>query len=880
MTDADYLGRFSSPSSATFTFLFNAAEVKANAVLDPDSQMKKLIIPRETSITVAGYVFGFYYPIEIRLMSSGGFQIVYDGSVKSPIESLTDSNVDWEMINLSGRDYIKMSVPCKQFTLTTAHSPVNLSTGLINRYPYNNKFYFARVYTGSNESGWTEMTTTHSEQVYDHKDPTAVLTVLDGVLEVSIPHIYYTSNQLGSQLRVDIYTTRGELELTLSNYPASQFGLNWTNADSPKNSEYVAPLTALSDFGVVSDSITTGGTNGITFSELRYRVVNSSDTDGIPITDDDLKIAMSDRGYTISKRLDGITDRAYQVTRELPEPEVELVSASIGTTTETIEVVTDELRDKHTVRDNGGRVTVEPDTLYDTSSGVLKMVDDDDRLTVQGLPPENLVSELNNRTLLYTPFHYVLDMEDDEFEVRPYYLTAPSVVNKRHVAENIHVEVQTTTSSLAVEQIPEGYRILATVPKANILESIDVSQLHVQLGFVPYRERKQAHLNGELVGQTEEELVYSFVIETDFDLDKKDRLSVKNFRLYESDIQTYYMDLETEFSLYFSISNYPILQSRRSDIDRRIGVTLLPRGVVGGLEESCTIKFGEALRYLRNDSRSIASALEYETYSSNVVDTYSETIYERDENGFIKFGTDGNGDVVVKVLHESGEPILDELNNPKIKHRIGDIKYDASHEPIVKGVRKMNRQFSIVLFDARYLFSDKRAISDYRKALPETIASYLRDDVADSASNLLERTELKFAPRKTLGNIAVTVRDGKVIEVPSAQKFTVDYYMTSKGYVDGELRQVILNSTGKTIAKGLRNDTVSVQNIVDSLKEMGGDEVVTVRVSGLGEDGNISVYTLVDSTSISTLASRLEVDADGTINLVDDVTVNFIKHKA
>jgi hypothetical protein len=300
--------------------------------------------------------------------------------------------------------------------------------------------------------------------------------------------------------------------------------------------------------------------------------------------------------------------------------------------------------------------------------------------------------------------------------------------------------------------------------------------------------------------------------------------------------------------------------------------------VVGSLEEACTIKFGEALTYLRNDARSIAAALEYETYATNVPLVYEENVYDRDEQGLIKFTSDGQGGTNFVILHAKGDPVLDDQMQPVIKHRVGDIKLDGDMEPITKGVRKLNRQFSIVLFDARYLFATDADTKAYKDGLASSIINYLNQDVKVVAKSLLERTELKFSPRKTMGEIEVTVKDGKSRTIPSTHSMTVDYYLTSAGYTDLNLRQAIGKSTNKTIAKILRKNTVSIQDIADTLKRDGGDEVVSVAVKGLGLDGDMEIFSLVESTSISSLASKLEVSTDGTIRLVDDVTINFIKH--
>lgn len=878
MSDADYLGRFAYPSMAPFELVFSVDELKARAVLDSRTGLKKIVIPRDTRFTIAGYFFGIHYPIEIRVMSHGGIQAVYNGNDSSPLETLEANTIETETFVYENNEYIRLFINVHQFFLTPYYFPVSTSSGLIEEFVFDDLFFYCRVYTGNNTDGWREMYVTHSDQVYDPKNPTALAKVLEGKLRIEIPQIYKTSNQLGSQIRVDIYTTRGELDLILNNYPAEQFGAEWIDLANSSDAPYIAPLSSLSSIGIYSPGVTAGGRNMLSVDELRHRVVYGANNKPVPVTDEDLRVTLEDDGYSIMKRLDNITDRAYQVTRELPAPDSEDISASIGTLTEFIQVAMDKVVLLDTVRDNGNRITIEPETLYRYDRGLLSIVDNDERAELNSLSQDRLINELNDNTFLYTPFHYVLDFNEDTLEVRPYWLTSPEVISKRHVEENVFIPIQTTSSSLHIEQNEQGYRLLILVPKANIEDNVSIEQLQVQLGGRPGNESREAYCNGTLIGTQDDNFVYEFILATNFDMDEEGRIGLTSFQYFSDDRQTYFFDLESEFSIYFAFSSYPIIQSKRSEIDQRMGITLLPRGSVGNLEESCTIRFGKALTGLRNDSRSVVSSLEYETYESNVPLLYELDVYERDDDGLIKITQDDQGNPVYNLLHSAGDPVLDDLGQPRYKHVVGETKLDANKNPIIKETRKMNRQFIISLFDARYLFTANETAVAYRDSIPQIISEYLETDVASAASTLLERTELKFAPRRTLGNIEVTVRNGGVISIPSAHSFKVKYYMTEQGYRDLALRQSISTSTNETISGVLRNTTVTVNDIELALKDSAGDEVTTVEVSGLGEDGSLVIYTVVDPTAVSSLATRLELSNDGTIQLLDDVTIEYVKH--
>jgi hypothetical protein len=255
-------------------------------------------------------------------------------------------------------------------------------------------------------------------------------------------------------------------------------------------------------------------------------------------------------------------------------------------------------------------------------------------------------------------------------------------------------------------------------------------------------------------------------------------------------------------------------------------------------------------------------------------------VYER-ENGLIKYTIDSEtGAVSYNLLHRKGDPVLNELGEPVFKHLVGETKLDANGEPIVKQQRKMDRQFVITLFDARYLYTSNEEAVAYRDTIADVIVSYLLNDIKSASATLLERTALKFSPRRTIGNIAVTVRNGSVVNIPSAQSFKVKYFMTEIGYRDLSLRRSVTESTNEVIAAQLRKTTVTVNEIEEALRLNAGDEVVTVSVSGLGNTNDMVVYSVIDPTAVSSLATRLELSNDGTIDLVDDVSIEFERHSS
>jgi len=89
MTDSDYLGRFATPGTAPVTIMLEVNELINKLVYDESEGAYKGIIPRDSYVTVDGYVLTNEYPIVIRRYDNGVVQISYDSTYTSPITTLS-----------------------------------------------------------------------------------------------------------------------------------------------------------------------------------------------------------------------------------------------------------------------------------------------------------------------------------------------------------------------------------------------------------------------------------------------------------------------------------------------------------------------------------------------------------------------------------------------------------------------------------------------------------------------------------------------------------------------------------------------------------------------------------------------------------------------
>lgn len=879
MSDKDFLGRFGNPSTTTITMLLSLDEVKAKAVQTELTNMRKIVIPRHTTFTVAGHSFMMQYPIELRVMSHGGINILHDVSRKSPFMNLETNVVQHEIVNIDGTVFICLNIPVLQLESIIYYPKV--SSGVLTEalYPLNGQFYYARVYRLDERNEWVEMRTTHSDQVYDPVTPTAVIKVYQNTVKVSVPLVYQANGMVTRELRVEIYTTDGELSLILNNYPPNAYGATWLDYDNDDNGVYTAPLKSFNAVSVYSDAVVAGGTNALTFDQVRERLISTSMGDQqLPITSVQLGSTLADAGFSAVVNTDFVTNRQILATRTLPTPSDMSIYTGMASTIGMLQCTADELRTVYGVYDNDGRLTITPKVLYQNDS-VLKIVPGSVIENLEDMRNTDIfIQEVGGKNYLWTPFYYVWDLEGDYFTTRAYHLDAPDITSKAFVEENPSLGLVVSTQSYAIEKVETGYRVVVTTVSGSAYKEIDLAQRHVVLSFEAPNENGRASLPGTLLYVNEDtgEASYEFLLETNYDITDDDLLIVTNFSIF-GQVQPCGIRLKDKLTLVYGVSNYLSQDMVFSDIDKITDTTLVPASHYAIIQEELNFVLGYALNNLWTNSRTVVGSEGYLRYDVDVPAVYESTQYKRDPV---------TGSYVIRmvndlpdfeILHNIGDPVI--VNGvPQLAHRKGELVLDSDGNPIVESPRKVTRQVDLFLVDGLYYFADDDSTVEYTKSIPNIIVGWLENDIAAASKKMLELTELYYYPQRTTGYVDALVLEGFEVRLEVEQALSVELYMTKAGYEDLPLRASLEDNILEIIADELGKETVRCIDIENRIVESAKDQVITAVVNGLGGSQNYRVVTLTDLSARFGIRKKLQALADGTYSVVDDVAISFLRH--
>lgn len=889
MSDTDYVNRFAVPVTDTFYMLLPYQEVLNNLVLDPTTGLSMLVIPRNTNITVADTVFSIQYPIQIRQLAHGGLQIVYDTSEPSPLQELPSNVIPWQIVSDGTTEYLQFSFEVMQFSINSLTQPVNASTLFQYQIAYVNQFYYARVYYENADGTWTEMQTTHTPDIYDITEPTAVLEVMDGnILQVTIPQIYTATGTLNSTIRMDIYTTQGVVNLVLGEYSMGAFAIDFVSYDTSDPTQFSAPLALLTSIFAYSTDTVSGGSNGVDFATLQQQVINNSvGPQVLPISNVQLENALTTQGFTIVTSVDNITDRVFLATRALPTPTDDNLLTAAGSMNATVQFSLDSIAAYSYTIDNSAAedaMTLTPSALFQEINGVVNPISDAEIALINGLPPDQKALIVSSGNYLYTPFHYVFDSSNSGFAVRPYYLDNPSVLNKLFVSDNDSTMLQVNTGAYQIVRTSTGYQLQVQTVSGASFQALNDDQVFVQLAYTPEGETTQAYLEGVLVGKdpTGLERIYQFDLSSTMNVDADNDITLTKFLMFTTEARLTSAPLTTTFDIFYATTAVMPADWVAAEVDGDLGRAFLPLNVNGITHEQLQVEFGVSLETLWARARTVVSTIVYETWTENIPWTYPNDVYQRDPVTGSTITVDPTtGQISYTILHHAGDPVLDDQGNPTYQYVIGQVKLDGNGNPIVANPRGVTQQVDFMLIEGVYAFATDAASAAYRTQLIGTLITWLTQNLEAINNQLLEQTELYFYPQTTLGQIDVMVGASLKTTIEAGQSLTLTLYVDSAVYNNPDLKTLLSNTSVSIVSQALQTNQVSRTAILDQLSTAYGTDVIDAELTGLGSPAqNLPLFTILDGSLQASLRKVLIPQSDNSLLLQEDLTINWVQHDA
>ena len=720
ISDYDYVDIFSSPAETTLMLIVDKDYVTNNALPVPiyaeDGETvtgyqpyRKITIPSTTTFTIGDYAFGIYYPIDLRINNqTGNFTVVYDSSERNPLKTLQTNTLEYDFRWYNNLSLVYIKIPVYQFKIKTAEYSLVMHSGFKEAISYDDKFYALRCksevltnygHDASESDIWElkELNLAMAGQTYDPETPTVVFTpdLENNQIVCEIPYVYFSEGRIRGNILIDVYTTVGELnyQIPFNTEEIATIDM-FTNLTDTSKAEYAYPFRTMPALNAVPlNTQVVGGANGMSFEDLRKRVVTGTLKSKTLQTPADIEAYFDNNGYIATKLKDGITDRIFICHSTLRNSANEVVGAdTVGTIFDFNDV------DKYStiIKSGEDTYTILPSTLYkyDQDKGVCYPLTDAEMTTIEAMSAQDKVDTFNSNVFTLSPFYLQLSAKDRYPTSVTYDLQDNKIVEREFMGEREDVPYQlimNTVSFQLLHQVKDKYydcfRLIFRIGRTELTDVPAVVSVGETAG--QKNIRVLVALKNDDGNYYFEEAKWNYKTDDDYDIFYLDIPFTSVFHQANNDhtmVLTFGKgtageQLQSDFLLRSEARIMLLLNNEIEDLKYQMSEDIwlgtdysdTPfdniRNCVCLSEHRLVLQFGSVVDELDQRINLTYSEAEYQKYCDTQFMTLKEDVYKRDEYGNLEYkwwkandtpwvrGTDADNlkhHVTLELLHNAG----------------------------------------------------------------------------------------------------------------------------------------------------------------------------------------------------------------------------------
>jgi hypothetical protein len=865
ISDKEFFNMFSKPSVSTINVLFPFDVLQAEAItLNNAINVKTVIVPKDTIFTVNNISLCSIYPIYINILEHDVVQVIYVNNEINTFLPLKSNLLKFNVVSYGGNKYLQVTIPVLQLNSISKIYALNSLTSFTQTIEFKDSFCYVKAYI-SKDKEWVEILTTHSHKVYDITKPTLKLKVIDNLLTINLPDIYQTKKSANYSLRVDVYTTLGDLDIDLSQINSNNFSVKWIDYDIYNKTNN--PINKILDVIISSNDRLTGGSNSLSLEEKRERIIYRIDGFTSPIRLTDLKIDLEQKGYVFQKLIDSVTDRVFIASKNLPSRVIDGLSTSPLITNLAVTIdgelgkVGSQYR-KSLLTHNDFRITVTPEAIYELVDNNTRLLTDSELTALKTLTGQQLCTKLNENKYFYSPFYYVIDFSQ-QYLTSAVYSLSPKVIANNYMDSNPKRNYNVRTINYTINLINDEYILELVASK-----TADITDLNCQITFFDKANGRSFYING-VASIFNSEVTFQFKFKTNFNINLLNEIEILN--LQSNAVETAVnVNLTDKFNVIYYLNSSDDLKTNFDNI-------YFPNStnVVSIIYETLDISFGKKIEGLYCPVKDILVAGEFVKYTTDVYATYNEIIYETNSLGRVyTIGLDGSVNFVIK--HNIGDPILDGNGDNITIHRQGDFVLDTVGEliPVTGYMNGIKYILGVTVIDSKYLFATAKETKEYTDSIPLIIDDYINKELLTQRDELAERTELYYKPKGESSKLLVLIGDKDKLLVPSTISFKITYYLSYEGLNNEEILATIKRLTKILLSKHISKKTISVAELTAELMQLKVEQVKGFSIDEFLPD-NLPIVTVVDSGKTFSIDKELVVIPDSSLDVVDKVDIQF-----
>lgn len=875
MTDLDYVGLFSYPSKASFHFLVAYNEFKDKAVYVPSNKYKKLVIPRNTIIEVNNLFFTLLYPIEIIEYDNGVLVVQHDTSITNDLQPVVGNALQYTIRNdISNVPWIHFQVDLLQLYVDSAEYSITAGSTTKETFVFKDKYHHADIYYRDSAGKWVKMHTTHNDIVYDPSKPTALLKVVGDNLHITVPSVYNINGTIGSLLRAVVYTTKGYIDVNLNDYKLSDFKISRKIIDKDQDSNQFTAIAPNVTTAVFSGDRITGGKDGLSYQQLRDNIIDHTlGPINTPITDTMLSVKHQYNDYTIMKSLDIPCSRSYVAIKDrlLVDPNS---SIEIDATMATVTIKDTDISDKIHYHDK--RVIIQSGNIFVDNNEIITPLSKTAYDSLMGMSVTGKSDYVINNQIYYNPFYYILDRNGKHLQVNVYDMDSPELSILLNSDINSKLNVQVSTGAIAVSKKDNKYIIDVTTKSNNVYRQLPDMDKQAQLS-IPIQGLRRGYINATQVDKTADgEMVYRFVIETNFDITPEHKIEITNLTTIYLE-ETQYVPIELDIDIIYTTTSN-VVNHDYSKLDLLINKNILPDNVIAISRETMKLIMGRHLAniWARGTEGYITPV--YETYTEDVPAYYKKDVYAINPDTGTIFTIDPNTcDMTYNIIHHKGDPVLRPDGSPVLEHKKGDPVLDSSGQPVVTNTNEFKIYLDMLLLDGAYLLANEDSYVKYREDVKNLIRDRIVKEVPVMEQSMIEHTNLYYSSKKTNGNIEVLLADNTSASIPARNTINITAYIEQSVLNNKEVIDKVKKAIVQLVSVKLKDTNISFNNFKQEINDELGDIVKGINIVGLPSVNTGGILQVKNNQERLATKKKLTVISDNKTIVEPYINIDIVK---
>ena len=820
ISDDELANMFAIPGETSLAFFINVLDLKQYGYRKTGSSYIETTIPTNTKITVKETVFTLLNDVNVKLYDNGSVTAEqYNNSLDIAVN---DIGILYASIisDKEGVEWITLETKVKNINKIEKLVPITPGKNLSTTITIEKQFAFCYVSVMDN-NGETPIKITYSEEYIDPTTPTAYVNLSSDKVVVSIPDVYVMENIIEGKLRVSVYECNGKHYLPLNKFGNEDFSIEIGDDNKTASTATSKNITTLASSRFILD----GGTNGMSFQELKESIINNTTGDiDLPITEYQIKRKSSMYGYELSKVTNTLTQRTYIASKDLEVSDNKLILCSHDLFFNSVKLDLSIDKYKSSVITNDESFTIKANTVFRYDNGVMSIAEDSILDYIQSLNRIDRIEYLKENQFYYTPYEYVILYAESVTKSEIYYFN-PYMENMRIITKNTNIDPNTNTYQYLINKVTDGYELYTNILSNDELSKTDLSKLKARI-VLPLVDSNGLTVYFDASYDTENK-IFKFFIESEFISD--DMISVSNgvSKLYTKNIA-----INTQATIYIYSTDSTITDSTQflqSEVDNpnNLELTVLTK-------ETIDVVFGEKIQYLYNNVYNTYSDRVYKTYTEDVPLRYTSNIYQDNADGTIidaDVRSDGRVILNTTLLHKAGDIVYDDNDEIVYKYLKGD-NVIVDGKPVIDIEAGILRYVDILMLEYPFLLVESTPYKNYNELTMDNINNIVINDMQTLNDLTMENTSILYKSSKSANQVSVSINSVNYL-LDYKVKPSVKLYILNTASLTPDDNEKFKNICGKIISKHLSNSEIVLRDIKDEIMMALGSNVSAVGISNI-----------------------------------------------